>query len=209
MEKELENPEKKEKRKRPSRPTKPKQATRPCACTAWQADPACQRQFSLARALPRSLPSGPTCRRRFSSPARSLSLPVSRARIASTEQLPRVPLSPLSASWTLPVSSAPSALAVDRRVRTRARHRISRPRRSPTRPAPFLEPRQCPAHTPHLISRSFALSRALPTPPTAAEDPRPRSRSSSSRETAPSLPELRPEVRHPSPCPISLIAPCA
>jgi hypothetical protein len=114
----------------------------------------------------------------------------------------------LSAPWTLPVSSARSALAVDRRVRTRARRWISQPRRPPTRPAPFLEPRQCPAHITHLISRSFALSRALPTPPAAAGDPRPHSQPSSSPETAPSLPELRPEVRHPSLCPISLIAPC-
>jgi hypothetical protein len=123
------------------------------------------------------------------------------------ELLPHTPLSPLSAPWTLPVSSAPSALAVDRRVRTRARRRISRPRRPPTRPAPFLEPRQCLAHTPHLILRSFTLSRALSTPPAAAGDPRPHSRLSSSPEIAPSLPELRPEVRHPSPCPISSIAP--
>jgi hypothetical protein len=77
------------------------------------------------------------------------------------------------------------------------------------RQCPFLEPRQCPAHTPHLISRSFTLSRALPTPSAAARDPCPRSRPSSSSETAPSLPELRPEVRHSSSCPISLIAPCA
>ncbi|PWZ40835.1 hypothetical protein Zm00014a_017789, partial [Zea mays] len=125
------------------------------------------------------------------------------------EPLPRAPLSSLSAPWTLPVSSAFSALAVDRRVRTHARRRVSRPRRPPTCPAPFIEPRQCPAHTPHLISRSFTLSRTLPSPPAVAGDPRPRSWSSSSPETAPSLPELRPEVRHPSSCPISLIVPCA
>jgi hypothetical protein len=93
-------------------------------------------------------------------------------------------------------------------VWTRARRRVSRPRRPPTRPTPFLEPRQCPAHTPHLISHSFTLSRALPTPPAAVRDPRSCSRPSSSPETAPSLLELRPEVRHSSPCPISLIAPC-
>jgi hypothetical protein len=117
-----------------------------------------------------------------------------------------MPLSPLSTSWTLPVSSAPSAVIVDRRVRTRACHRISRPRCPPTCPTPFLEPHQCPTHTPHLISRSFALSRALPLPPAVAGDPRPCSRPSNSPETAPSLPELRPEVRHLCPCPISLIA---
>jgi hypothetical protein len=125
------------------------------------------------------------------------------------EPLPCAILSPLSAPWTLPVSSASSALTVDRRLRTRARHRISRPRRPPMRPAPFLEPYQCPTHTPRLISLSFTLSRVLLTPPVAARDPRPRSRPSSSPETAPSLPELRPKVRHPSPCPIFPIAPYA
>jgi hypothetical protein len=124
------------------------------------------------------------------------------------ESLPRAPLSSLSAPWACPVSSAPSTLVVDRRMRTHARHRISRPRRPPTRLAPFLEPRQCPAHTPRLILLSFTLSRALPTPPAAAGDLDPRSRPSSSPETAPSLIELRPEVRHPSLCPISPIAPC-
>jgi hypothetical protein len=124
------------------------------------------------------------------------------------EPLPRSSLSSLSVPWAYPVSSAPSALAVDLCVRTRAHRRISRPRRPPTRPTPFLEPRQCPAHTPRLISLSFTLSRALPTPPATAEDPRPCSQPSSSPETAPSLLELRPEVRHPSPCPISPIAPC-
>jgi hypothetical protein len=124
------------------------------------------------------------------------------------EPLPHVPLSSLSAPWACPISSAPSMLAVDWRVRTHARRRISRPRRPPTRPAPFLEPCQCPTHTHRLISLSFTLSRALPTPPAAAGDSRLRSRPSSSLETAPSLPELRPEVRHSSPCSISPIVPC-
>jgi hypothetical protein len=72
---------------------------------------------------------------------------------------------------------------------------------------PFLEPRQCPALAPRLISHTLALSRALLTPPNVAGDPRPRRRPSSSPETAPGLTELRPEVRHLFPCPISLIAP--
>jgi hypothetical protein len=159
-------------------------------------------------------PVGPTCRRQFPSPVRSLSLSVSlslsisRARIASRRAVaPHVPFS-LSAPSACPVSSAPSALAMDRRVRTQALRWISRPRRPPTRPAPFLEPHQCPAHTPRLISLSFTLSRTLLTLPAAAEDPCPRFRPSSSPETTPSLPELRPEVTHPSPCPISPIAPC-
>jgi hypothetical protein len=63
-----------------------------------------------------------------------------------------MPLSSLSAPWAYPVSSAPSALAVDRHVCTRARRRISRPRRLPTGPAPFIEPRQCPARpSPHFV----------------------------------------------------------
>jgi hypothetical protein len=138
----------------------------------------------------------------------SLSLFVSRARFANAEPLPPRVLFSLSAPWACLVSSAFSTSAVDWRVRTRARRWVSRPRRPPTCPAPFLEPRQCLAHTPHLISRSFTLSRALPSPPAVAKYPRPRPRPSSSPKTAPSLPELRPEVRHPSPCPISLIVPC-
>jgi hypothetical protein len=76
-------------------------------------------------------------------------------------------------------------------------------------PSSLLRASLVPHAHPHLISRSFALSHALPTSPAAAGDPRPCSRPSSSSETAPSLPELRPEVRHPSPCPISLIVPYA
>jgi hypothetical protein len=165
----------------------------------------------LPRARPPTLarcPVGPICRRKFPSPVHSLSLSRGPGSPVA-ESLPRAPLSSLSAPWACPVSSAPSALVVDRRVRTRARRRISRPQRMPTRQAPFLEPRQCPAHTPRLISLNFTLSRALPTPPAAAGDPHPRSRPSSSPETAPSLLELRLEVRHPSPCPISPIVPCA
>jgi hypothetical protein len=207
MEKELENPEKRKRRKHPSRPTKPSQATRPRHLTGGP-------RLSVAvlpRARPPSLarcPVGPICRCKFPSPARSLSLSVSRARSTSHRAVaPCVPFS-LSTLWACLVSSAFPALAMDRRVRTRARRRISRPRCPPTRPAPFLEPCKCPAHTPRLISLSFTPSRVLLMPPVAIGDPRPRSRPSSSSENAPSLPELRPEVRHPSPCPISPIAPC-
>ena len=63
-----------------------------------------------------------------------------------------------------------------------------------------------PRTHPHLISHTLALSRALPSLPDAPGDLRPRSRPSSSPETAPSLLELRPEVRHLSPCPIFPIA---
>jgi hypothetical protein len=211
MEKELENPEKKEKGKQPSSlasPARPSQATRPRRLTGGPRLSAAL--LPRARPLPLAhCPVGPICRRKYSS-LRAPSLSLSRGpRSPVVEPLPRVPLSSLSAPWAYPLSSVPSALVVDRRVRTRACCRISRPRRPPMRPAPFLEPRQCLAHTPRLISHTFTLSRALPTPPAAAEDPRPRSHLSSSSETAPSLPELCPEVRHLSPCPISPIAPCA
>jgi hypothetical protein len=167
--------------------------------------------MSRARApsLPRSLTSGAILWVPVFFPARSLSLSLSRGPGPPVaEPLPRAPLSSLSAPWACPVSSTPSEFAVDRHMRTRARRRISRPRGPTTRPAPFLEPRQCPAHTPRHISLSFTLSRALPMPLATVGDPCLRSRPSSSPETAPSLPELRPEVRHPSPCPISSIAPC-
>jgi hypothetical protein len=138
----------------------------------------------------------------------ALSLFVSRARFASVEPLPPLVPFSFSAPWACLVSSAFPALAMDRRVRTHARRRVSRPRRPPTRPTPFLEPRPYPAHTPRLTLLDFTLSRALHTPPATAGDPRPHSRPSSSLETAPSLPKLCPEVRHPSPCPISPITPC-
>ena len=73
MEKELENPEKKKRRKQPSRPTKPSQAARPRRLTGGPRLSAAV----LPRARPPSLarcPVGPTCRRQFPSPVRSLSL---------------------------------------------------------------------------------------------------------------------------------------
>jgi hypothetical protein len=97
--------------------------------------------------------------------ALSLSLYVSRARFASAEPLPPRVLFSLSASWACLVSSVFFALIVDRRVRTRARRRVSRPRRPPTRPTPILEPRQCLALAPRLISHTLVLSHALPSPP--------------------------------------------
>jgi hypothetical protein len=75
---------------------------------------------------------------------------------------------------------------MDRRMRTRARRRNSRPRRPPTRTHLPLRARQRSHSLPRLISHSFALSRTLPTPPDATGDPRPLLRPSSSPETAPS-----------------------
>jgi hypothetical protein len=194
IEKELVNPEKKKKGKQPRRPTKPSQVARPRRLTGGKFP-------SHVPSLSRSLPSGADLSALVSF-ASAPSLSLSRGpRSPVVEPLPRAPLSSLFAPWACPVSSAPSALAVDRRVRTRARRRISRPRRPPTRPAPFLEPHQCPAHTPCLILLSFTLSRALPSPPADARDPRPRSRPSSSLETAPSLPRAPPRGETPVPVP--------
>jgi hypothetical protein len=195
----------------PRRPNSAQPGRAPACLRRLTGDPACQRQPSLLRALPlsRSLLSGADLSTPISSPARPSSLSASRARFASCRVVaPRVPFSP-SVPWTLPVSSTLPTPVVDRRVRTHAHRRISRPRRQPTRPAPFLEPRQCPALPPPcLISRSSAHSRALPTSPTATGDPRPCSQPSSSPETAPDLPELRPEVRLPPPCLFYLIRVC-
>ena len=63
----------------------------------------------------------------------------------------------------------------------------------------LFEHRLHPHSLPHLISRSLALASALSTPSDLAGDSRPPPRSSSSPEATPSDPELRPEVRHPSP----------
>jgi hypothetical protein len=85
MEKELENLEKKKRRKQPSRPTKPSQATRPRRLSAAVFPRA--RPPSLARC-----PVGPICRRKFPSPARSLSLSLSCGPGSPVaEPLPRTP----------------------------------------------------------------------------------------------------------------------
>jgi hypothetical protein len=169
IEKELENPEKKKRRKQPSWPTKPSQAARPRRLTGEPRLSA----VVLPRARPpsRSLPSGADLSAPMSF-ARSLSLSVSvsRARFASAEPLPPRVLFSLSAPWACLVSFAFPALAVNRRVRTRARRRFSRPRRPPMRPTPFLEPRKCPALAPRLILHTLALSRALPSPLDATGD---------------------------------------
>jgi hypothetical protein len=145
MEKELENPEKKKRIKQPSQPksTQPGRAPArphrltggPCLSAVDPLSPARSLSLSLSTQWGRPVDAS------FLHP-RAPSLSLSRGPGSPVaEPLPRAPLSSLSVSWACPVSSAPSALAVDRRVRTRARHRVSRPRRPPTRPAPFLEPR--------------------------------------------------------------------
>jgi hypothetical protein len=206
MEKELENSEKKKRGKQP-KPAQSAQPGRAPASSDRRIPPISGSSPSRAPSLPHSLCSGASLSAPVSFPVRSLSLclagPVrqspsrcpARPFLLSLRRGPYLSVLPLPhLSWTGVCALAHVAgfLGHD----------------APTRPAPFIEPRQCPAHTPHLISCSSALSRALPLPPTAAGDPCLRSRPSSSPETAPSLFELRPEVRHPSPCPISPSAPC-
>ena len=169
----------------------------------------CQRQLSLPRSLSRSLPAGVD----LSAPVASPSVPLFPLCLVGPccQALSRCPVRPfsLSASWTLCVSSALLAPAVDRLVRTCAHRRNSRPRRPPTCPSSLLEPRQRPHSLPRLISHSSALSRSLPTPPDTVGDPRLLPQPSSSWETAPSHPELCPEVKHLCPCLISPISLCA
>jgi hypothetical protein len=196
MEKELENSEKKKGESSPNQPSRPSQTTRP-----------------------RRLTGGPRLSAAILPRARPPSLASQWGQPVGASFLPRV--LPLSLCLAGPVHQSPSrcpacpfllSLRVDPTCQFRPLHTRRGPARvhsrtspdfsattlahAPTRPAPFLEPRQCPAHTPRLISHSFTLSRALPTLPAATGDPRPRSRPSSSSETAPSLPELHPEVRH-------------
>jgi hypothetical protein len=83
--------------------------------------------------------------------------PVRRCRAVA----PTLPLFSLSAPWACLISSAFPALAVDRRVRTRTRHRVSRPRRPPTRPAPLFRAPPVPrAHPLPHFARLHPLSRS-------------------------------------------------
>jgi hypothetical protein len=128
--------------------------------------------------------------------------------LPGAEPLPPHPFSlSLSVPWAFPVNFAIPAPAVDQRVRTRARRRDPRPRRF-AHAQLLLSPRLCPHSLPRLISCSPAIARALLTPPELVGDPRLPPRPSASPETAPSYPELRPEVRHLYPCSVSPIALC-
>jgi hypothetical protein len=164
---------------------------------------------ALSPARPPSLaryPVGPTCRRRFLHPRAS---PLSLCLAGPVRQLlsrcPERP-SPLSLRRGPSLSDPPSprppwtgecALAHGAGFSaTTPAHAPSSLLRAP--PVPALAP---PPH--------FAQHRPLSCSALAARDPCPRSRPSSSLETAPSLPELRPEVRHLYPCPIFPIALCA
>jgi hypothetical protein len=196
MEKQLGNSGKRKKAKQPSRPSS---AARPRHLTSgFHLSPTTP---SPARPLSPSLcPTGPGCRRRFPRPRALLLSLLCRPTFPVVEPLPpRARSLSLSASWACAVSSAVPAPAVDQRVRALAHvagnlGHVVRPRV----PALF-EHRLHPHSLPRLISRSPVLASALSTPSDLAGDPRPPPRSSSSPEATPSDPELRLEVRHPSP----------
>jgi hypothetical protein len=164
----------------------------------------CDNSLPLARC-----PVGPTCRRQLLRPRASL---FSLYLVGQIRQvLSRCLHTPLLSLCTMdpPCQFLPPRA---RRGPARAHSHTSpdsRPRRPPTRPAPFLEPRQYPHSLPLPHFASSTLSRTLPTPPDTAGDLCLRSQPSSSLEVTPSLPELRPEVRHLSPCLISLVSLCA
>jgi hypothetical protein len=110
-------------------------------------------------------------RARAPSLARCLVGPVSLSRGPGppvAEPLPRTPLSPLSVPWTLPVSSAPSRLVVDRLVRT-----------SPDFSA------TTPAHAPSSLLRAPPMPRAHPSPHFAQLRPLSRSAHAAIRRRRP------------------------
>jgi hypothetical protein len=152
---------------------------------------------------------GPSCRCRFPSPARPSSLSASRAR--STRHRAVTAAHPFSLS--LCAVGLRCQLCPPRARRGPARtHSRTSPGSSATTPAhtplSLFEPRSCPHSLPRLISRSPAPAPALLTPPDLAGDSRQPPRPSSSPETAPSQPELCPDVRHPFPCSDSPISLC-
>jgi hypothetical protein len=157
---------------------------------------------SLARCLV-----GPTCRRCFLHPR---SPPLSLCLVGPVRQLlSRCPAYPSLCVVGLPYQIHPPCA---RRGPASAHLRTS-PDFSATTPthmpSSLLRAPPVPHAHPRLISRGSTHSRALPTPPATAGDPRPCSRPSSSPETAPGLPELRPEVRLLPPCLFYSIRACS
>jgi hypothetical protein len=172
MEKELENLEKKEKRKQLSRPTKPSQAVRPRRLTGGPRLSAAVLPRARAPSLAR-YPVGPIYRRQFPSPTRSLSLSVSRARIASHRAIaPRTPFFSLC-TVGLPCQFHPLHA---RRGPTRA-HSCTLPDFSAT----------MPAHAPSSLLRAPTVPRAHPSPHFAQLHPLSRSAHAVSRRQRPTL----------------------
>jgi hypothetical protein len=151
------NPEKKKKGKQPSRPTKPSQAAHPRRLTGGPRLSAA----ILPRARPPSLargPVGPICRRQFLSPTHSVSLCLAGPDRQPPSHCPTHPfLLSLRRGPYLSVLP-PSALAMDRHVRT-----------SSDLPA------TTPAHVPSSLLRAPPVPRAHPSPHFAQLHPLSRS----------------------------------
>jgi hypothetical protein len=206
IEKELENPEKKERRKQPSRATKPSQTARPRCLTARLS------AIVFPRTCPPSLarcPVEPTCRCRFSSPARSLSLSLSRG-----------PGSPVPSRC--PCASPFFSLCV---VGLPCQFRPLRARRGPARAHSRTSPdfsATTPAHAPSSLLRAPPVPRAHLSPHFAQLHPLSRSAHVSSRRRRPvpafpaiqltgdrsKPPRASPQGETLVPVPISPIAPC-
>jgi hypothetical protein len=138
------------KRKRESSPVGPLSPARPRAHAAWQADPACQRQFSLARALPLLLAAqwGRSIGASFLHPC-APSLSISRAWIASRRAIaPHAPFSSLC------------AVGLPFQFRPLRAHRG--PARAHSRTSPDYSA-TTPAHAPSSLLRAPLVPRAHPT----------------------------------------------
>jgi hypothetical protein len=167
--------------------------------------------FTPARALSlsRPLPAGADLSALVASPVRVPLLSLSRGSVLpGVEPLPTRPLFSLRRGPSLSVPPSPPSPWTGACALAHVARILDHDTR-PRAPSSLLEPYQSPHSLPRLISHNSTLSRALPTPPNTAGDPRLLPRPSSSPETAPSYLQLRPEVRHLCPCLISPISLCA
>jgi hypothetical protein len=119
---------------------------------------------------------GPACRCQFSS-SRAPSLSRGPGPLVA-EMLPRTPLSPLSAPWTQPVSSAPFAHRGSARAHLRTSSNFSA---------------TTPAHAPSSLLRAPPVPRAHPSPHFTQLHPLSRSAHAASRRRrpAPAFPSIQ------------------
>jgi hypothetical protein len=198
--------EKEKKKAAQTSPARPSQAACP-RCLTSEPRLSTAVPLSRTRSLSRSLPAGTN----LSAPVFfTRALPLSLCLVGPDRQSPsRCPARSFSSL---------SLCALDPPCQFRPLRARRGPERAHSRTSPDFSA-TTHAHTPNSLLRAPLVPRACPSPHFAqlhplsrsahAGDPRPRSRPSSSPETAPSLPELCPEVRHPSLCPIFPIALCA
>jgi hypothetical protein len=191
MEKELGNSGKRKSHSGPNQPSSAQSGRAPALLLPLSA--------TVCPALP-SLPLarctvGPTCRRQLLRPRVPLPSLSCGPVLPGAEPLPARPFS-LSLRCGPSLSAPPSSRPPWTSKRALAHVAGILGHVALPTPQLLLSPRPCPHSLPRLISRSPAVARALLTPSDLAGDPRPPPWPSSSPETAPSHPELRPEVRH-------------